>query len=67
MNDFLERMGLHAEGLDDNDIAAFDGTKDDLMHIAATVQAIWPRINRVAPVLMRLAVKIIAHQKENGQ
>jgi len=66
MSTWVENMALHAEGLDDDDIAALDACKDDLMHLAATVEAVWPRVNHVVPILSKLIVKAIAYQKQQG-
>jgi hypothetical protein len=60
---WIEALALEFEGLDKNDIAALDMTQDDLIHLLATLQVVWPRINRAAPVIMRLAQKVIEKQK----
>jgi hypothetical protein len=64
MTGFLEDNMLRFEGLDDQDIAALNAALPDIQDLDAALAAQWPRIVRVAPVLLRIANKIIAKQKE---
>jgi hypothetical protein len=64
MTGFLEDNMLRFEGLDDQDIAALNAALPDIQELDAALAAQWPRIVRVAPVLLRIANKIIAKQKE---
>lgn len=63
MSTWVEEMGLHAEGFNDQQIAEIDGIKDDVLHIIATIQAIWPRITRVLPVARMVAEQLAANQR----
>lgn len=63
MSTWIEEMGLHAEGFSDTQIAEIDGVKDDVLHIIATIQAIWPRITRVLPVARMVAEQLAANQR----
>jgi hypothetical protein len=64
MTGFLEDNMLRFEGLDDQDIAALNAALPDIQELDAALAAQWPRIVRVAPVLLRIANKFIAKQKE---
>jgi sirohydrochlorin ferrochelatase len=64
MTGFLEDNMLRFEGLDDQDIAALNAALPDIQELDAALAAQWPRIVRVVPVLLRIANKIIAKQKE---
>lgn len=64
MTGFLEDQALRFEGLDDKDIADLNAALPDLQALGRALSAQWPRVSRVAPVLLRLADKIIAKQKE---
>lgn len=64
MTGFLEDNLLRFEGLDDQDIAALNTVLPDIQVLDQALTAQWPRLVRVAPVLLRIADKIIAKQKE---
>jgi hypothetical protein len=64
MTGFLEDQALRFEGLDDKDIADLNAALPDLQALGQALSAQWPRVSRVAPVLLRLVDKIIAKQKE---
>jgi hypothetical protein len=66
MTGFFEDQALRLEGLDDEDIAALNAALPDIQQLGLALAAQWPRIARVMPVLLRLAEKIIAKQKEFG-
>ncbi len=63
MGTWVEDMGLHAEGFTNEEIAEIDAAKDDILHIIATVRAIWPRLTRVLPVLQMVAERVAANQR----
>lgn len=64
MTGFFEDQALRFEGLDDKDIADINAALPDIEHLIVVVQAELPRINRVLPVILRVAQKIIQKQKE---
>jgi len=64
MSDFLEQIGLHNEGFNDEEIAQIDAAKEDLSHVVATIKLIWPRINRLMPVIAMVALRVSQHQKQ---
>ena len=55
---FIEDMGLHAEGFNDEQIAQIEAIKPDLLHLVATYQAVKPRIDRIIPVV-RMVLEVI--------
>ena len=63
MSTWVEEMGLHAEGFTDNEIAEIDAAKDDAYHVAATIQAIWPRLTRLLPVAVMIISRLDSNQK----
>lgn len=65
MTDFVENVGLHSQGFNDQQIAQIDAAKDDALHVMATIKAIWPRITRLVPVLTMIAEVVDQHQKES--
>lgn len=64
MTGFFEDQALRFEGLTDQDIADLNKAIPDLEHLIGVIQAELPRINRVLPVILRVAQKIIQKQKE---
>lgn len=64
MTGFFEDQALRFEGLDDKDIADINVVLPDIEHLIGVVQAELPRINRVLPVILRVAQKVIQKQKE---
>jgi len=67
MTGFFEDNLLRFEGLTDQDIADLNKILPDLQHLGTILNSEWPRINRVAPVLIRAVLKILAKQKELSQ
>jgi len=65
MGDFIENFGLRDQGFTDDEIAQIDGAKDDLSHVIATIQEIWPRLTRLVPVATMVIERIAQHQKES--
>lgn len=63
MSTWMEEMGLHAEGFNDTQIAQIDAVRDDVFHVIATIQAIWPRLTRIMPVAVMVAEQLAANQK----
>ena len=63
MSTWIEEMGLHSEGFTDSEIAEIDAIKEDLVHIIATVQAVWPRLTRVLPIARMVAARVAANQR----
>ncbi len=63
MTTWIEEMGLHAEGFTDEEIAEIDAVRDDAYHVAATILAIWPRLTRLAPVVVKILARLDANQK----
>jgi hypothetical protein len=80
MGDFVEQMGLHMEGFNDDQIKQIDAIRPDIEHLAGVLQvqmpaiiklvgiinAELPRINRVVPVLHMAITQFNQHQKEIG-
>lgn len=64
MTGFLEDNMLRFEGLDDQDIMDLNGAMPDIQALDQTIIAQWPRIARVAPVLLRIINKVLQKQKE---
>lgn len=64
MTGFLEDDALRFEGLDDQDIAELNAILPDLQILNAQIAAQWPRIQKAAPILSRIAGKIIAKQRD---
>ena len=58
MTGLLEDIVLRTAGLNDADIAELNTVQDDIDHIIATIRAIWPRIQRAGPVVLRLTQKV---------
>ncbi len=63
MTTWIEEMGLHAEGFTDEEIAEIDAVRDDAYHVAATILAIWSRLTRLAPVVVKILARLDANQK----
>lgn len=66
MSDWMEAMALSHEGFTDAEVAQIDAAKDDLNHVVATIEAIWPRLTRLIPVATMIAARIAQHQKETS-
>ena len=66
MTDFLESIGLHAEGFTDQQIAQLDAIKPDIEFLANLVKTEMPRINRIVPVIAMAIAVYAQHQKEIG-
>ena len=47
MPDFIESVGLHSQGFNDEQIAEIDAVKDDVAHVISMLQAIFPHIEKV--------------------
>ncbi len=63
MSTWVEEMGLHSEGFNDQQIAEIDGIKDDLLHLWATFRQELPRFKRVAPTVQMILEVVNANQK----
>ncbi len=66
MSTWIEEYGLHMEGFNDGQIAQIDAAKDDFVHIWATYQAVKPRIDRVAPVIL-MVLEVLDKNQKAGQ
>ncbi len=65
MADWLESFALHHYGFTDEEIAKIDAAKEDLLHVVATIQVIWPRIERLLPVARLVAERVAQQQRES--
>jgi hypothetical protein len=63
MTGFIEDTIMRSEGLTDQDIADINTALPDIQALDATLVAQWPRINKVLPLILRLAGKIAAKQR----
>lgn len=63
MTGFIEDMLLRQEGLDDKDLADINAALPDLQALDTALLAQWPRINKLAPIALRILTKVIAKQR----
>ena len=64
MTGFIEEHLLKFEGLSDDDIAKLNAILPELKKLFQIIQSNWPGIAETVPVLLQLAQKLIAKQKE---
>ena len=58
MTSFVEEIGLHALGLNDDQINQVNAILPDVQHLLATYKAEQPRIARIIPVAQMLLAQI---------
>lgn len=63
MTGFIEDMLMRQEGLSDKDVADLNAALPDVQVLDQALQAQWPRINKLAPLFLRLINTVIAKQR----
>jgi ABC-type transporter Mla subunit MlaD len=66
MTDFIETIGLHAEGFTDQQIAQINAELPDAQALIALVKANLPAITRLITVLQMAVAVFEQHQKDIG-
>lgn len=63
MTGFVEDMLLRQEGFSDKDLADLNAALPDIQLLDQALEAQWPRINRLAPLFLRLFNTVLAKQR----
>lgn len=63
MTGFIEDMLLRQEGLSDQDLTELNAALPDIQVLDQALLAQWPRINKLAPLFLRLLNTVIAKQR----
>jgi len=63
MTGFIEDMVLRQEGLSDADLADINTALPDIQTLDQAIEAQWPRINKLAPLFLRIFGIIVAKQR----
>ena len=63
MTGFIEDMLLRQEGLSDQDLTELNAALPDIQILDQALLAQWPRINKLAPLFLRLFNTVIAKQR----
>ena len=66
MTDFIESIGLHAEGFTDDQIAQIDAAKPKFAYLLNLIMQNRTVINEVIVVANMIAAQIEQHQKETS-
>ena len=66
MTDFIESIGLHAEGFSDEQIAQINAELPDAQALIALDKANLPKITRLITVLQMAVAVFEQHQKDIG-
>lgn len=66
MSDFIESMGLHAEGFTDAQIAQIDAAKPKFAYVLNLLKDNMTVITEVIGVANMIAAQIAQHQKETS-
>lgn len=63
MTGFIEDMLLRQEGLSNQDLTELNAALPDVQILDQALLAQWPRINKLAPLFLRLFNIVIAKQR----